>query len=62
MEKENLKDRIFDKIITDYGRNVLKSIQLPQNNRVLTQILKEEEHNIDIDSIIRKIIRTIVKS
>ena len=62
MEKENLKDRIFDKIITDYGRNVLKSIQLPQNNRILTQLLKEEEHNTDIDFIIRKIIRTIVKS
>lgn len=62
MEKENLKDKVFDKIIVDYGRNVLKVIQLPQNNRILTQLLKEEEHNTDIDFIIRKIIRTIVKS
>jgi hypothetical protein len=62
MEKENLKDKVFDKIIVDYGRNVLKVIQLPQNNRILTQLLKEEEHNTDIDFVIRKIIRTIVKS
>lgn len=62
MEKENLKDKVFDKIIVDYGRNILKVIQLPQNNRILTQLLKEEEHNTDIDFIIRKIIRTIVKS
>lgn len=62
MENDGLKDKVFDKIIINYGRNVLKIIQLPQNNRVLTQILKEEEHNSDIDLIVRKIIRSIVKS
>jgi len=62
MEIESLKDKIFEKIITDHGRNILKTIQLPQNNRLLSQILKEEEHNNDIDLIIRKIIRSIIKS
>jgi len=62
MENENLKDTIFKKIITDYGRNILKIIQLPSNNRILNDILKEEENNNDIDLVVRKIIRTIIKS
>jgi len=62
METENQKEKIFEKIITDYGRNVLKVIQLPQNSTLLSQILKEEEHNNDIDLVIRKIIRNIIKS
>ena len=37
------KEKIFEKIITDYGRNTLKIIQLPQNSRLLSQILKEED-------------------
>jgi len=56
------KEKIFEKIITDYGRNTLKIIQLPQNSRLLSQILKEEEHNIDIDVVIRKILRHIIRS
>lgn len=59
---ENQKEKIFEKIITDYGRNILKIIQLPQNSRLLSQVLKEEEHNIDIDVIIRKIMRNIIRS
>lgn len=59
---ENQKEKIFEKIITDYGRNILKIIKLPQNSRLLSQILKEEEHNIDIEVIIRKIMRNIVRS
>jgi hypothetical protein len=59
---ENQKEKIFEKIITDYGRNILKVIQLPQNSRLLSQVLKEEEHNIDIDVIIRKIMRNIIRS
>jgi len=59
---ENQKEKIFEKIITDYGRNILKIIQLPQNSRLLSQILKEEEHNIDIDVVIRKIMRNIIRS
>lgn len=62
MEIENLKEKIFEKIITDYGRNILKTIQLPQNSRVLSQLLKEEENTIDIDLIIRKIMRIMIKS
>lgn len=62
MENKDLKEKIFEKIITDYGRNTLKIIQLPKNNSVLSQILKEEESNVDIDLIIRKIIRSIIKS
>lgn len=61
METNSLKDRVFEKIITDYGRNTLKVIQLPQNSRILSQILQEEESTIDIDLVVRKIIRTIVK-
>jgi hypothetical protein len=62
METESQKEKIFEKIITDYGRSMLKVIQLPQHTRLLSQILKEEEHNNDIDIVIRKIIRNIVKS
>lgn len=62
MENEDLKEKIFEKIITDYGRNILKTIQLPQNSRVLNQILKEEETTVDIDLIIRKIMRIMIKS
>lgn len=62
MEEKNLKEKVFDKIITDYGRNVLKVVQLPNNGRILSQILKEEDTNIDIDYIVKKIIRIIVKS
>lgn len=61
MESSDLKNKLFEKVITDYGRNALKVIQLPQNNRILSQILKEEEHNSDLDYILRKIIRIIVK-
>lgn len=62
MEEKDLKNKVFDKIITDYGRNILKIVQLPNNTRVLTQILKEEENTIDIDYITKKVIRIIVKS
>lgn len=62
METEDIKEKIFEKIITDYGRNILKTIQLPQNSRILTQILKEEENSNDIDLVVRKIIRIMVKS
>lgn len=62
MENEDLKEKIFEKIITDYGRNILKIVQLPQNNRILSQILKEEENSIDLDMIIRKVIRIMIKS
>lgn len=62
METNDLKNKVCDKIITDYGRNVLKIIQLPQHSRILADILKEEENNPDIDLVVRKIIRIIVKS
>jgi hypothetical protein len=63
MENEDFKDKIFERIIRDYGRIVLKQIQLPQNSHLLNDIIKESsDKNDDIEKVVKKLMRVIVKT
>ena len=61
-DEEVFKDDVFDSIIKDYGKLILKQVQLPQNTRIVNDIIKGCLCSLEDKTIAaRKIIRTLVK-
>lgn len=55
---KDIKEKIFEKVVTDYGKNVLKLLQSPKHSRVVEDIIKQNSAK-DIEIIIKKLMNYI---
>lgn len=60
---DDFKESVFEKIIKDYGKIILKQIQLPQNSYVVQDILEDcLKKQAGVDAATQKLIRSIIKN
>lgn len=60
---DDFKESVFEKIIKDYGKMILKQIQLPQNSYVVNDILEDcFKKQAGADAATQKLIRSIIKN
>lgn len=58
----SFEEKVFESIVRDYGRIVLRTIKMPCNARLVVEILKDcERKRNDVEAAARRLVREVAK-
>lgn len=60
--ENSFEEKVFELVVRDYGRLVLRTIKMPCNSRIVGEILKDcERKRDDAEGAARRLVREVAK-